>query len=142
MAAFSILVPVDGSKNSDRAVKQAIEMAKTAGGGTIHLLNVQPPVSGVIQTFVGKGDIDSYHREEGAKGLKSAKRICANAGVDAVEHIGVGRPGAQIAAFAKKLKARQIVMGTRGHSGVAGVLLGSVAQDVIAHASAPVSLVK
>ena len=33
-------------------------------------------------------------------------------------------------------------MGTRGHTGLTGVLLGSVAQDVIAHAKVPVTLVK
>jgi len=44
--------------------------------------------------------------------------------------------------YAKKLGVGLVVMGTRGHTGLAGVLLGSVAQDVIAHADVPVTLVK
>ena len=136
-----ILVPVDGSKNADRAVREAIELARR-DGDAIHLLNVQPPVSAAISTFIGKGEIASYHREEGEKSLVSAKAICTKAGIEPAVHIGVGRAGEVVAGFAKKLKARMIVMGTRGHTGLAGVILGSVAQDVLARAAVPVHLVK
>lgn len=136
-----LLVPVDGSKNADRAVKAAVEIAKD-GGDALHLINVQPPVSAVVSTFIGKGEIAAYHREEGEKSLVSAKAICAKAGVEPVIHIGVGRAGEVVTAFAKKLKARMIVMGTRGHTGLSGVILGSVAQDVLARATVPVHLVK
>ena len=44
--------------------------------------------------------------------------------------------------FVAKLGAGLVVIGTRGHTGLAGVLLGSVAQDVIAHIKVPVTLVK
>ena len=44
--------------------------------------------------------------------------------------------------FVTKLGAGVVVLGTRGHTGLAGVLLGSVAQDVIAHVKVPVTLVK
>jgi nucleotide-binding universal stress UspA family protein len=136
-----LLVPVDGSKNADRAVKAALDLARESGDA-MHLINVQPPVSAVVATFIGKGDLAAYHREEGEKALASAKALCAKAGVEPVVHIGVGRAGEVVAAFAKKLKARMIVMGTRGHTGLSGVILGSVAQDVLARASVPVHLVK
>lgn len=135
-----ILVAVDGSENSDRAVRFAIELLDEKG--TLHLLNVQPPVTGATKTFVGKADVDAYHREEGEKALASALTIAAAAGVAAKKHISVGRPGALVAEFARRHGARLIVMGTRGHAGLAGILLGSVAQDVIAQTEAPVCLVK
>ena len=137
----NILVPVDGSENSDRAVRYALDLLKS-GGGALHLLNVQPPVSGAIKTFVRKADVDGYHREEGEKALASAVKLAAEAGVAAEQHISVGRPGAIVAQYAKQTGARMVVMGTRGHTGLAGVLLGSVAQDVIAQVEAPVCLVK
>lgn len=139
--AGNILVPVDGSENSDRAVRYALEILKS-GGGKLHLLNVQPPVGGGVSTFVRKADIDSYHRDEGEKALASALKIAADADMPAEKHISVGQPGELAAEFAKRVGAVMIVMGTRGHTGIAGVLLGSVAQDVIARADVPVCLVK
>jgi nucleotide-binding universal stress UspA family protein len=139
--AGNILVPVDGSENSDRAVRFALEMLK-GGGGKLHLLNVQAPVGGGVSTFVRKADIDSYHRDEGEKALASALKIAADAGMPAEKHISVGRPGELVAEFAARVEAAMVVMGTRGHTGIAGVLLGSVAQDVIARSKVPVCLVK
>jgi nucleotide-binding universal stress UspA family protein len=47
-----------------------------------------------------------------------------------------------VSEYAERLGASAVIMGTRGHTGLAGVLLGSVAQDVIAHVEVPVTLVK
>lgn len=138
----SILVAVDGSANSDRAVARAIELAGCGLARKLHLINVQPPLGGAITTFVGKADIEAYQREEGEKGLASAKKLCATAGVAFEPHISVGRPGTVVADFARRLGCNQIVIGTRGHTGFAGMLMGSVAQDVLAHADVPVCLVK
>jgi nucleotide-binding universal stress UspA family protein len=140
--ATSILVPVDGSANSDRAVKHAISLARTVPGTVLHLLNVQPSVGSLVTMFVPKANVDAHHREEGEKALVSAVKICAEAGVKAVIHISVGRPGPVVGEFVKRLGCQSVVMGTRGHGGVTGVLLGSVAQDVIAHVNVPICLVK
>lgn len=139
-ATLIILVPVDGSENSDRAARFAIELLR--GGGKLHLLNAQPPMRGAVRTFIGKGDIDAHHREEGEKALASALAIAAAAGVKPEKHISVGSAGELTAEFARRVGATMIVMGTRGHTGLAGVLLGSVAQDVISGSDIPVCLVK
>lgn len=138
----SILVPVDGSENSDRAVAFAIELVKAGFAATLHLLNVQPPLGGAVATFVPKETRDSYHREEGEKCLVSAQKLASDAGVAHEPHISVGRPGVVVAEYCKRLGCRQIVIGTRGHTGLGGVLMGSVAQDVVARAPVPVCLVK
>ena len=57
-------------------------------------------------------------------------------------HIVVGQPAEAIVAFCEELKCDAIVMGTRGHGKAVGLILGSVARDVIAKASAPVTVVK
>ena len=138
----AILVAVDGSPNSDRAVKHALDLVAAGLSAELHFLNVQPNLGGAISTFVNRDQIDSYHREEGHKCLASAVELAKKASVPAKVHIGVGRQGEIVRDYAKKLGVGLVVMGTRGHTGLAGVLLGSVAQDVIAHADVPVTLVK
>jgi len=138
----AILVPVDGSENSDRAVEHALELVASGLSVDLRLLNVQPNFGGAISTFVSRDQIDSYRREEGTKNLASAVELAKKASVAAKVHIGVGRTGQVVHDFAKRLGAGQVVMGTRGHTGLAGVLLGSVVQDVIAHVEVPVTLVK
>lgn len=138
----AILVPVDGSENSDRAVQHALDLVAAGLSAGLHLLNVQPNLGGAISTFVSREQIDSYRREEGNKCLASAVELARKASVAAKVHIGVGRTGEVVRDFARKIEAGLVVMGTRGHTGLAGVLLGSVAQDVIAHVSVPITLVK
>lgn len=141
-ATSSILVPVDGSPNSDRATAHAVGIAKAFPSTVIHLLNVQASVGSLVTMFVPKDNVDSHHREEGEKALVSAVKICTDAGVACEKHISVGRPGEVIGQFVTKLGASAVVSGTRGHGGVAGVLMGSVAQDILAHVDVPVTLVK
>ncbi|MBV9835895.1 MAG: universal stress protein [Alphaproteobacteria bacterium] len=138
----SFLVAVDGLLPSDRATSYAAGLAKATPGAVVHLLNVQPSVGSLVTTFISKGDVGSYHREEGEKALASAVKVCADAGVACKKHVGVGRPGEVIGRFARKLEVRAVISGTRGHGGVVGVLLGSVAQDILAHVDAPVTFVK
>jgi nucleotide-binding universal stress UspA family protein len=138
----AILVAVDGSAPSDRAVQHALDLVSAGLAVELHLLNVQPNLGGAISTFVSKEQIDSYHREEGEKGLVSAVAIAKKAGIAAKSHIGVGRQGEVTAEFVDKLGAGLVVLGTRGHTGLSSILLGSVAQGVIAHVEVPVTLVK
>lgn len=138
----AILVAVDGSEYSDRATQHALDLVGSGAVTELHLLNVQPSLGGAVSSFVPRNQIESYHREEGEKALASAVAIAGKAGVPAKTHIGVGRQGEIVADYARKLGAGLVVIGTRGHTGLAGVLLGSVAQDVIAHSQVPVTLVK
>ena len=68
----AILVAVDGSGTSDRAVRHALDLIEAGLAAELHLLNVQPNLGGAISTFVSKEQIDTHHREEGQKGLATA----------------------------------------------------------------------
>ena len=138
----AILVAVDGSDTADRAVGHAADLISAGLAAELHLINVQPNLGGAISSFVSREQIASHHREEGEKGLASAIAITKKAGIAAKVHIGVGRQGEIVSDFVRKLDAGLVVIGTRGHTGLAGVLLGSVAQDIIAHVKVPVTLVK
>jgi nucleotide-binding universal stress UspA family protein len=139
---FKVLVPVDGSDNALRAVERAVALVRDRKPFELHLLNVQPPVSGSVTTFVGSTAIRDYHREEGEKALASARALLDRQGVPYKQHVTVGPLGESIAGFAKQLGCETIVMGTRGLGAVTGALLGSVSTAVIRHSEVPVTLVK
>jgi nucleotide-binding universal stress UspA family protein len=137
-----ILIPVDGSANAERAVAHVIAMIRKGRAVEVHLANVQPPLRENVTRFIARSEIEDYHREEGEKALAGAKARLAAAGIACTTHIGVGPAAETIADFAQDVGADEIVMGTRGLGGLAGLLLGSVATEVIREAKVPVTLVK
>ncbi len=139
----TILVPVDGSECSLQALHEVIRQAKGASSLEAHLLNVQPrifPEETLI--YLPADKIDSYYYEQGSKALEPAEAELRKAGVAFVLHRAVGPVAETIVQKARDLGADVIVMGTRGHSGLAGILLGSVASKVLHLSEVPVTLVK
>ena len=137
---LSFLVPVDRSAHSLHAVRHVLDLARRGLVVEIHLLNVQAPVRGTAAMLIAKGELDSFHREEGMKALDEARQVVAAVGMAPHLHVTVGQPGEMILAFAERLGCGQIVMGTRGYGGVTGAVLGSVANHVVAHSPIPVTL--
>ncbi len=137
-----ILVPMDGSENALRALALAIAMIKDVPGGKIELVNAQTPLGQGVSMFVARAEVKGYHRDEGMKALSAALEAAKTAGAACAPHIGVGGPGEVVGGFCKELGCDHIVMGTRGLGSGMGLLLGSVATDVVHHASVPVTLVK
>ena len=138
-----VLVPVDGSEFSDRAVDYVIELAKGQEPLDLHLLSVQIPIdSGHARMFVSDDDIDAYHRDEGMAVLKPYIEKLDAAGIPHNHHVLVGHVALTIARFAKEQNFDKVVMGTHGRSGLTQLLLGSVAQNVVRRLKIPVALVK
>ncbi len=140
-----ILLAVDGSAYSDRAAQQLIRLQgalRDPASLQVHLLNVQPPVSGDVASFVAASSLDDYHRERSEAALKGPRAALAAAGLACSEHARVGAPGPTIAEVAQLEGCDLIMVGSRGLGGAAAAVLGSVAQSVIEHTALPVMLVK
>ncbi len=138
-----VLLPVDGSAFSDRALDHVLAMTQGEEPIEVHLLSVQLPVdSGHARMFVSDDDIAAYHRDEGMAVLKPYMARLDAAGVAYNWHVLVGHVAQTIARFAKEQKFDQVVMGTHGRSGVTQLLMGSVAQNVVRRLKIPVALVK
>lgn len=140
----TLLIAVDGSAYSDRAVDYVLRRAATSREPVrAHLLNVQVPLVGVnVKLFVSQDSLNSYYREEGMAVLQPVLEKLAAAGVPCAEHIGVGDAGQVIVDYAAAKACDEIVMGTHGRGALAGAVMGSVAQKVIHQSPVPVVLVK
>jgi nucleotide-binding universal stress UspA family protein len=141
---MKILVPIDGSENSLRALRHLIGQHQEFGTAIdLHVLNVQPPIaSGAVKMFVNEDQLRQYYQDEAMQQLQAARKMLDDAGVAYHHHIVVGEVATTIARFAQEQHCAQIVMGTRGLSAVSGAILGSVSTKVIQLAEMPVLLVK
>ena len=139
-----ILLPVDASPCSLRAVRHLAEhVAWFREVPDIHLLHVQPPVplAGALG-HVGKETLRQHYLEESRPHLAEASRILDEAGRPYMVHVHVGLAAEVIVHVASDLTADLVVMGTHGRSGIAGLVLGSVANQVLQQSPCPVLLVK
>jgi nucleotide-binding universal stress UspA family protein len=140
---FRILVAVDGSDSSDRAVAHLLKkLGWYKEKVEVHLLNVQAALPSDVSRFIPADQLDGFHREQGAAALASARSILDGAKVAYVTHIGIGEPAHVIAHYAKEKAIDQIVMGTRGLGSVAGLVMGSVTMKVVSLTDVPVLLIK
>jgi nucleotide-binding universal stress UspA family protein len=138
---MKILLPVDGSETSGRAVQLVIQQALNSKEvPELHLLNVQHPLPGTIKGVADQAR--QYHHDEGIKALAAARKLLDDAKVPYTYHIGVGEVGEIVAHFVNDLKCDQVVMGTRGMSSVANLVMGSGATKVLHLVHVPVLLVK
>lgn len=140
-----ILVPVDGSGISDRALHEALSLAKDeqAQVRIVHAVDTMPPAAGEVYV-----DLEIYRQsclDGGRDVLDRALVLARQAGVEAapalVETQGY-HPSTCIVDEAKRWPADLIVIGTHGRSGLMHLLLGSVAEGVVRHAPVPVLLVR
>lgn len=142
---LNLLIPVDASACSNRAVVHAIQFCENSKTPVeIHLLNVQLalPYGGGVKKFISQDTINEYYEELGLEALAPARALLDQAGASYTYHIRIGAIGEVIAAYVREKDCQQIVMGSRGHSHMTGMLLGSVTMKVIHLVDVPVTLVK
>ncbi len=143
MAQHNWLVPVDGSEVSLKPVDWLIaHRGDWATLPAIHLLSVQPSLTADASRFVNADQLKDYHREEGLKAMAEAERRLKAAGIVPQLHVSVGDSAETIVDFAASRNCDQILIGTRGHTGLGGTLLGSVASKVAHKTQIPLLLIR
>jgi nucleotide-binding universal stress UspA family protein len=136
-----VLLPVDGSPSSDRAVRLLIGLHAKLAPLDVRVLHVDPP--DVLQAHEPPIR-DSGRRDPGPTGeeaLKSATALLDDARIAYTSHVERGYVAATVVAHAKEHACDGIIMGTRG-MGSSEALLGSIARQVIYLAEVPVTVVK
>ncbi|HMM53906.1 MAG TPA: universal stress protein [Candidatus Desulfobacillus sp.] len=139
---LKLLLPIDGSKSAERAVRHAIALCAEGLDASVLLLHVQPhPLT--------KGSPKARRRvemlrqlEEGEAVMRPAITLLERAGVRHKSHGLFGAPADVILKFSRDKDCDAIVMGTRGLGAITGLVLGSVTMKVIQLSQIPVTLVK
>ncbi len=143
-----ILVPVDGSETSWRALRQAADMGNKFGGSELLVVTVIQPYNNAALLAVpldhnvisqSNADLERIGNEI----LKRAREIVGKDYPGKVSYdMEVGHPSEKILDVSKKSGAEAIVIGSRGLSGIAEFFLGSVSSKVSQYSTIPVLIVK
>jgi nucleotide-binding universal stress UspA family protein len=140
-----ILVPTDGSSQAAHAAKTAAQLAKSQGAQIVGVYVIDPfPYIGIGDaSAVGLQAYLAEAKSAAGQALDALGKACAAEGVafagDTIER-NVVYEGILETASAEGCDL--IVMGSHGHRGIKALILGSVAQKVLTHATVPVLIAK
>lgn len=137
-----ILVPVDFSEHADRALEYALTLAKSFRAW-VELLHVveDPFAAGGWASEVYVSDLDGLRQRalgDASKQLDACRSAILGEGVPVLATVRMGAVAQTIVEYAKAVDAHLIVTGTHGRTGLAHLMLGSVAERVVRTAPCPV----
>ncbi|MCG7844804.1 MAG: universal stress protein [Methanomassiliicoccales archaeon] len=134
-----LLVAVDGSVHSDKALRKAALLATTAPSyvmSVVYVVEVREFASLVAE--VSTEEMEA----EGRKVLQESMEILTSEGLDATTHLLHGPPVSKILEFAETFHPDMIVTGSRGMGATKGALIGSVSSSLSKRASTSVLIVR
>jgi nucleotide-binding universal stress UspA family protein len=146
---YTIVVGIDFSELSDRAIDQALETASLHAGAEVHVLYVEPDVwasAALTPALTEAIDADAavVKVQERAKARidKMAAHLRKRQIRRVVAHFRRGAPAENISQLAADLDADLVVVGSHGHRGLERLFLGSVAERTSRLARCPVWIVR
>ncbi len=135
----TILVPVDFTETSDKALDFAIDLAFKLDANVTAMHAYEIPVIGFPDgALVATVDVATRIADAARKGLEAAVSVRSARGVQVTAVLRDGVAWEEIRAVAEEIHADLIVIGTHGRRGIARALLGSVAENVIRTVKTPV----
>jgi YjbE family integral membrane protein len=136
-----VLIPVDGSRNSEFAVRHVIARFLKDPAMEVHLLNVQPPFSRHVAQFVSRRNREAWHRDEAEKALAPARRLLEQHGVPHAAGYKLGERAKTIADEARRLRCSQIVIATARKNSLTRMLQDSTTNHVLEQTTVPVEVI-
>jgi universal stress protein A len=144
----TILVPHDFSSSANHAVAIARDEAKAHGAKLILLHVIDLPTAIKPDTVIVPDDtgapinVKDYAIRKAEEHLADLADRIAKDGVSASTFIRVGKPEDEIVRFATENNVDLIAMGTHGRTGLAHMLVGSVAERVVRTSKCPVLTIR
>lgn len=138
----SVLVAVDGSEHSNKAVRYACAIGPPLGAEVV-LLHVVPMVVSATPYHDTVSDQPFLSLQKvGEDILERAKRLANQCGCEVIDMISHGDPAARIIDIAAERGVNLIIIGSRGVSGIKRLFTGSISDKVSKNASCPVMIVR
>lgn len=135
-----IIAPVDGSENARRSARQAVELAKQTNRSVVALFVVDTPR---LTSTIPPDQVSTFWAqilgEQGEAALSEVEEYARREGVSMERHLVVGYPEEEIIRAARPDDI--IVMGCKGRTALDRIFLGSVCENVVHHAKAPVMVI-
>lgn len=140
----TIVVGIDGSEQSSRALRWALDHASALNARLVAIQAWSVPVTaygGAV--YVTPVDPDDFERatRTSLEATVAAIQGGVPEGVEVEWRTAEGTPAAVLLDAARKERAALLVVGSRGHGGFAGLLLGSVSATLTHHARCPLLIV-
>jgi len=137
-----ILLPTDGSRLSEKAIKNCVRMAKKSNA-KITALTVVPKFHAFTYQIemleATRGQYEAQVTAQGQGFVDYAKKVASAAGVECEAlKIVSDQPYKEIVKTAQKKGCDLILMASHGRRGLEGFLLGSETQKVLTHSKVPV----
>lgn len=140
---MKILLAVDGSPYSKKMLAYlATHESLLNSDNTYTLFTASMALPPMARASVGKEAVETYYAEETEKIFAPLSKYLLRHGINAKTERKVGSAGSAIAKCATDGKYDLVVMGSHGHGAVLNLVMGSVANQVLAHCKVPVLLVR
>lgn len=136
-----ILIPVDGSKNSDLAVKYAVRVYGGDPNTHFHICNVQPKLYRHIAKFLSKQDINAWHAQRAQLAAKSASQYLEKSAVNFSFTFISGDKGIALSDEASRLGCSRIVIGTHKKNSLSRLFENSTTARLLEISGVPVEVV-
>jgi len=136
-----IMIATDGSKQVEKAVEAAVQLAKITGA-RLYAVYVIASAGYTPRNFGWEESLREILEAEAKKAVTFVEEAGKVSGVKVEPVILEGHPADRIMKFAEQEDMDLIVMGTLGRTGLDRFLLGSIAENVVRHSKTPVMVVK
>ena len=138
---LKVLVPVDGSRNCEFAVRHAVKQFMNNTAMEIHLLNVQAPFSSYLTRFVSRKNVRDYHHDEAEKALRPSRQLLDSFGIPYAVHVEIGERAQCITATAHRLHCDHIVLSAARKNSLTRLVENSTTNRVLELTSVPVEII-
>jgi nucleotide-binding universal stress UspA family protein len=138
----NILIAMDGSEASQRALSQAVDLAKLCNA-KLHTIYVVE--TGLFSSLPMEGTVEimySVLEKEGEEVMERAQKYASEKSITVVTHMKQGHAGSEILALAEEEKSDLIIVGSHGKSNTDRLLIGSVSIFVVTHSTVTTMVVR
>ncbi|OBU87743.1 universal stress protein [Chromobacterium subtsugae] len=144
-----IIAAIDGSNNSDKALHEAIRVAKFSDARLtlVHIASLRELAVDSLGVYAGDPGYD-LALQQGQEALARAQQLAREAGLhNVLSHLEKSWEGGHdladlLIGYARSQQADLVVLGTHGRSGLAHLFMGSFAQDVLRRSHCPLLIVR